>query len=136
MNTKREFVSTDGALYHHKNFAGTAWACHKKNVYSREGFDWSCFASCCKGPIRFVEHTSVSTCGTVELRVFDEGTAPVTKGLSRAENSAVIVVHVERPCETAPKLMASGVLNSVAIERIQKMMLKQSNGWTHLLMQI
>ncbi|MGB0418814.1 MAG: class I SAM-dependent methyltransferase [Opitutales bacterium] len=65
--------------------------------------------------------SSVSTCGTVELRVFVEGAAS-----NFYQEQRILQSIAGRPSQTAPKLMASGVLNSVAIERIQKIMPKQS----------
>ena len=86
-----------------------------------EGFDFVVFRPVAEDLFGLL--SSVSTCGTVELRVFDEGTAQ-----NFYQEQSILQSIAERPCETAPKLMASGVLNSVAIERIQKMMPKQSDG--------
>jgi SAM-dependent methyltransferase len=66
--------------------------------------------------------SSVSTCGMVELRVFDVGAAP-----NFYQEQRILQSISGRPSQTAPKLIASGVLNSVAIERMQKIMLKQSD---------
>ena len=66
--------------------------------------------------------SSVSTCGAVELRVFVEGLPQIF-----IKSRGFCSRSLERPSQTAPKLMASGVLNSVAIERIQKIMPKQSD---------
>ena len=63
----------------------------------------------------------MSTCGAVELRVFVEGAAS-----NFYQEQRILQSIAGRPSQTAPKLMASGVLNSVAIERIQKIMPKQS----------
>lgn len=87
-----------------------------------EGFDFAVLRPVAED--LFGLWSSVSTCGDVELRVFDEASAP-----NFYQEQRILQSIAERPCETAPKLMAIGVLNSVAIERFQKMMPKHSDGW-------
>lgn len=71
----------------------------------------------------FGSWSSVSICGTVEVRLFEEAITPKFD-----QEQRILQSLAEQRCETAPKLMASGVLDTLAIERLHKRMPKQSDG--------
>jgi len=55
--------------------------------------------------------SSVSVCGAVELRVFEEATAA-----SLYQEQAILQSIADRQCQSAPRLMASGVLDGKVLE--------------------
>jgi SAM-dependent methyltransferase len=84
---------------------------HKQSV-QLQAYEFAVFRSMENGELGL--WSSVSVCGAVELRVF-EGAAAAHFN----QEQRILASITDRGCQTAPRLMASGVLDGAVLERLK-----------------